>query len=295
MRRLLVPPMLLAGLVATAAAQAQSVDASCGLAVMKAPDTSPERLNACARAIALRPAPVDEALLHAALGGLADASITRPLDDAPHTGRRLLAELQARGAARAADRASLRDVLLAAGRFDEAAASGAEGPPLPVRQPLAHAAAPGEARYWRWDAAGRALQEQAVDLGHGVHLVVDASPGCHFCAKAVVDIDRDPALAELFRHALWISRPEQGLDAAWWQRWNDAHPSHAMVVVTDASNWALSAQWSTPRFRFFRDGRVVASVLGWTPDSRAALLRAARVQGLVPEASARRQAAAPAP
>jgi len=89
-------------------------------------------------------------------------------------------------------------------------------------------------------------------------------------------------LAALFRDALWISRPEQGLDAVYWRRWNHAHPAHAIVVVTDVSNWALDPQWSTPRFRFFRDGRVVASVLAWTKDSRAALLQAGRAQGLAP-------------
>lgn len=286
MRRSCLPRMLLAaGLAVTASLPARAVDASCGLPVLQALDTPPERLIACARAIAARPAGVggvDDALLHTALGELADASVTRPVADAPDTARRLWDELESRGVARAGDRAALRDVLLASGRFDDAAALHVDGPSLPARRPLDHAARPGEARYWRWGAAGDALREEAVDLGHGVHLVVDSSPGCHFCARAVADIDRDPALAALFRDALWISRPEQGLDAAYWRRWNQAHPAHAMVVVADVSNWALDPQWSTPRFRFFRDGRVVASVLGWTKDSRAALLQAGRDQGLAP-------------
>jgi len=284
MQRLVVSHLLTA-LAVTAALPAHALDASCGLPVLRALDTPPERVNACTRAIAARPARVDgvdDALLHAALSGLADASMTRPAPDAQDTARRLLAELDARGVVRASDRASLRDVLLAAGRFDEAAALRVDGPTLPARQALARAGASGEARYWRWDPAGRALREEAVDLAHGVHLVVDASPGCQFCAKAVVDIDRDPVLAALFRDALWISRPEQGLDAVYWRRWNHAHPAHAIVVVTDVSNWALDPQWSTPRFRFFRDGRVVASVLAWTKDSRAALLQAGRAQGLAP-------------
>ena len=48
-----------------------------------------------------------------------------------------------------------------------------------------------------------------------------------------------------------------------------------------ARHW--SNRWSTPQFRFFRDGRVVASLPGWTPTSRAALLQAGREQGLLPE------------
>ena len=284
MHRCLVPGLLAAAVAMSAAPPARAADRPCDVAELRALATPPERLNACARAIAAhatRADGVDDDLLRAALAELADAAVTRPLPDTPDTGRRLLAELDARGVARASDRAALRDVLLATGRLDDAARLRDDAASGPSRQPLARGAAPGQARYWRWDPDGHTMREEALDLAHGTHLVVDSSPGCAFCARAVAQIDADPALAALFRDALWISRPEMGLDPAYWHAWNAAHPAHAIVVVTDAQGWDLAAQWSTPRFRFLRDGRVVASFLGWTADSRAALLRAAREQDLL--------------
>ncbi len=86
------------------------------------------------------------------------------------------------------------------GRVDEAAADRAVHPAadersFPARRPLNRQLDPGQARFWRWHVGGQLLDERAIDLGHGTHLVIDASPGCHFCANAVVDIDKDPMLA----------------------------------------------------------------------------------------------------
>jgi hypothetical protein len=286
--RLRTTRRLLGALTAAASMSAAATDTHCDVAALRGLGAPPDTLLACVRAVATRPGQVDGELLRAALGALVNASFTRPAADEPELARRLLAELQRRGALGPDDHETLRKILLQNGRLDEVAADRAAHPAageaaVPARLFLGQPPRAGEARYWRWDARGTALVEQSVDLAHGTHLVIDASPGCQFCAKAVMDIDRDPALMRLFDGALWITRPEQGLASAYWAHWNDAHPAHPMVLVLDAQGWDLPPQWSTPQFRFFLDGRVVVSLLGWTPTSRAALLQAGREQGLLPD------------
>jgi hypothetical protein len=286
--RLRTTRRLLGALTAAASMSAAATDTHCDVAALRGLGASPDTLLACVRAVATRPGQVDGELLRAALGALVNASFTRPAADEPELARRLLAELQRRSALGPDDHETLRKILLQNGRLDEVAADRAAHPAageaaVPARLFLGQPPRAGEARYWRWDARGTALVEQSVDLAHGTHLVIDASPGCQFCAKAVMDIDRDPALMRLFDGALWITRPEQGLASAYWAHWNDAHPAHPMVLVLDAQGWDLPPQWSTPQFRFFLDGRVVVSLLGWTPTSRAALLQAGREQGLLPD------------
>ena len=278
----------LTGALALAAALPASAQSPCGVAMLRGLGVPPEQLLPCVRTVAANAAAVDGELLRAALDALDGVSFTRPAADEPDLARRLLAELKRRGALGPDDHERLRIILLANGRLDEVAADRAAHPaageqPLPARRPLARPPAPGEGRYWRWDAHGTTLIEQSVDLAHGLHLVIDASPGCHFCAQAVAEAEHDPTLARVFEGALWITRPEQDLASAYWVHWNDAHPASPMVLVLDTQGWDLPPQWATPQFRFFRDGRVVASVLGWTPKSRAALLQAGRAQGLLTE------------
>ena len=277
--------MNVAAALALAAALPAVAQPRCDVALLRGLGVPPQQALSCVRTVAAGSTSAAGELLRAALDALVNVSFTHPSDDEPDLARRLIAELQRRGALGPDDHQTLRKVLLQNGRLDDVAADRAAHPsareaPVPQRLFMGTPPRAGEARYWRWDVRGTVLVERSIDLAHGTHLVIDASPGCRFCAKAVVDIDRDPALARLFDGALWITRPEQGLDPAYWARWNDAHPAHPMVLVLDASGWDLPSAWSTPRFRFFRDGQVVASLLGWTPASGEALLRAGRDAGL---------------
>jgi hypothetical protein len=272
--------------LALVAALPAGAEPRCDVGLLRGPGVPPEQLLSCVRIVAGASTSAEGELLRAALGALVDASFTLPAADEPDLARRLIAELQRRGALGPDDHRTLRKVLLQNGRLDDVAADRAANPAahevaIPERRFMATPPLAGEVRYWRWEVRGTVLVERSIDLAHGTHLVIDASPGCQFCARAVADIDRDPALARLFDGALWITRPEQGLDPAYWARWNDAHPAHPMVLVLDATGWDLPPQWSTPQFRFFRDGRVVASLRGWTTTSRETLLAVGRNVGLL--------------
>lgn len=281
---------LLLAFAAGASTAVAAAEPRCDVAMLRGLGPPPDEVLACVRAVAARPTEADGVsgtLLRASLSALRDAAFTRPAPDEPALARALLAELQRRGALGPLDHQSLCAILLLNGRLDDAAADRAAHPlkgeaRLPARRPLAAATVDSQARFWRWDAHFNVITEESVELAHGVHLVVDSAPDCHFCARAIADIEHDAVLSQAFAGVLWITRPDQGLDRTMWQAWNGAHPTQPMVVVLDTRGWSLPDQWSTPRFRVFRDGQEVASVLGWTPKSRVALLQMARAQGLLP-------------
>lgn len=276
--------LLAIGLSATASAATPACDAK----VLASIDTTAEQRVACAGAFASNPPPESSAesdALYLSLGAIETASFTRPSSEGLAAARKTLEELDRRKTSRPADRRAWRDILLLNGDVDEAEAyetahPGHDDPTLPARQHLGGARHPGTARYWLWDNERNLIREREVDLSEGIHLVIDASPGCHFCPLAATAISRDPQLEKLFQGALWISRPEQGLDPAYYRRWNNSHPAEQMVVVLDVQGWDVPAQWSTPVFRFFRDGQVVATVMGWTNGSAAKLLNTGRSLGM---------------
>lgn len=261
--------------------------ASSCTATLADPFAPPAEKAACARGAASNPPPaqsVDSDNLYRALRVFGLMAITHPSPADLDLCRKLVAELDHRGAMRPADRRAWRETLLEYGRLDEVEAdisahAGHEDPALPRRVPLGTHPA-GLARYWAWDPDANVLRERAVDLAHGTHLVVDASPGCHFCPLAAAAIDKDARLQRLFRNALWITRPESDFTDRYYRRWNASHPAEPMVVVLDVEGWMLPDSWSTPVFRFFHDGRVASTVMGWTATSASELLSAGQALGI---------------
>ncbi|MCD9029597.1 hypothetical protein LDO26_15495 [Luteimonas sp. BDR2-5] len=128
------------------------------------------------------------------------------------------------------------------------------------------------------------LTRQAIDLG--AHIFIVSSPGCGFSRAASEQIPHDPVLGPLFAgHATWLASPSHlaSLDAL--RDWNRAHPDAATAIATDTADWPLAFD-STPRFHFFRDGQLVATVDGWPAEgNREALLDAARASGFVAAAA----------
>lgn len=277
--RVLLATLLLAGTPLAMAAGAPR----CDLDALQDRETPDDRLVDCARRIATSPARsagVGDDLLHQALDALSIGALTHPAAGEPDAARRLMAELEARGIAQAGDRAGLRQVLLANGRLDEAAALPAGKLSMPAREPMGSRAAPGETRVWRWNAQADTMREEAVDLRHGLHLVAYASAAGPYSDEAASAIDGDPAMVRLLRDALWVSRPDYNLDAQYWRRWNAAHPSHPLTVIADAQGWDVDVEWFTPLLRVFRDGKVVASAQWLGAISRPKFMKLAESQGL---------------
>lgn len=159
---------------------------------------------------------------------------------------------------------TMRDVLLAARRFDDARRLGARHPlalgPLPefvepnVDDRPAHGV-------WRMSADGSRLTHEALDLS-GTRILVTA--GCHFSVDAAADISADPILGPVFiEHASWLMLPpgEEDIDAV--RDWNRRFPRAQALMVQDRDAWPMPGDWPMPEFHLLRDGRIVETLTGW--------------------------------
>lgn len=120
--------------------------------------------------------------------------------------------------------------------------------------------------------------------GRGPYVVVAAHPLCHFSENAVRAIQQDSALAGLFAgRTLWLMPQDGHLDLDVVRDWNRQFPDYTMRWAWRTSDWPMIKRWATPNFYFYRDGKLVDTVIGWPPEGqRAALLGAFRKIGLAP-------------
>lgn len=137
-----------------------------------------------------------------------------------------------------------------------------------------------EPSVWRVEDGGANVARDSVALAAGVHVVIVGSPWCGFSRKAVAAIEADPELAERVRtRATWIIpqgvMPGFGEIAAW----NREHPAARMALVYERGAWTRIPTWQTPGFYLFRDGALVASLLGWPEDAQRERLRALLARG----------------
>ncbi len=222
----------------------------------------------------------DEDALYAAVRGLEHRAELRSQPGDVDAMLAIVRELDARHATRPWDRRQLLQVLLLAGRIEQARIVQAQIPSAhedvyPSRIRLATARSSGEARYFALDSTSGLLHEHAIDVGHGPHILVQATEGCHFCRDALRRIPRDPTLAAAFRdHAMWYSRPDAASPLQVLARWDEQHPEVPLAVVEDLGGWPSAGDsWRTPVFHFVLDGRVMKSVIGWNPGKTEAELR----------------------
>lgn len=197
-----------------------------------------------------------------------------------------LAELERRQDATPEELLAMRNALLAARRFDDAARfsdahPGIEIPELP-RFIDAGGIGANAATVWREAADGR-FERIALDLAP-TQILVEA--GCHFAEDAAREIASDPVLGPVFRdHASWLSMPPGPEDPAGLAEWNRAHPDAPLLALYDRDEWPMFPRWRMPTFHVVRDGKVLGSVLGWKPEgARDELVAMLRANGLLPEA-----------
>lgn len=194
-----------------------------------------------------------------------------------------LAELERRGAGKPAELARMRNALLSARRFDDAAKFGASHPKaglasLPRFVDSGNIPA-GKPSVWR-EAGNGSFERIALDLAPAQVLVM---AGCHFSDDAAREIAADPVLGAAFRaHATWLGQPPGAEDPADVAEWNRAHPQAPILTLYDRAEWPMFPEWRMPTFYVVRDGRVVGTVIGWKPaDARDALVALLRKNGLL--------------
>lgn len=164
--------------------------------------------------------------------------------------------------------------LLAAGRVEDAERAPFERAPAIPREPLPLSALnDGYSRYWAIEDDPFKLIERQIDLLSGIHIVVYAAPGCHFCEAASQDISKDSKVSTLFKsRSIWINIPNSNYAADYYQTWQIGKYSYPMNIVFDRSGWPSRQLGATPYFILMKDGQVVGTMLGWQDGSMTKLV-----------------------
>ncbi|MFK3737563.1 hypothetical protein [Massilia sp. TN1-12] len=114
------------------------------------------------------------------------------------------------------------------------------------------------------------------DVPPGPFVLVVTHPLCHFSQYAQDFIERNPALRNALQgHIKWVAVQQREPDMQAFRDWNDGHASIQIGQIYDISAWPIERQWETPVFYFFKDGRIVANIVGWPREGRAKELFAA--------------------
>lgn len=125
-------------------------------------------------------------------------------------------------------------------------------------------------------ASGQLLERRPVDFAKGSQVIVAAHPLCHFTQNAIAQIMADPILSNRLKdHVRWLVPQHRNYDIDVVRKWNDDHPKTPMTIAYKASEWASIDAWDTPTFYFFRDGRLMETVVGWPKTGNMAAIYAA--------------------
>lgn len=127
---------------------------------------------------------------------------------------------------------------------------------------------------WRLSDDGATLTRHDFPLTQDARLIVVSSPGCHFSRQASAAIAKDAVLSDLMaHHSTWVI-PQSTVPFADVAKWNQEHSAWPMQLVYSDAEWPSISSWATPCFYFFRDGKIVTSVIGWPGSEQLAALRA---------------------
>lgn len=129
------------------------------------------------------------------------------------------------------------------------------------------------------------LVRRSVDVTAPAQIVVIAHPSCHFSSDAMLAIEQDPVLADVFRnHAKWLAPVDFSFDFDVIRDWNTQHPRTEIALAFNPNEWPMLDSWATPTFYFLKHGKLLAKVVGWPKEGRRDELRmAARQVGLLDE------------
>lgn len=116
---------------------------------------------------------------------------------------------------------------------------------------------------WIFQGQG-GLTRRELNLDKGRHLVMIASPYCHFARAALTAIEDNPTLAPLLASRITVmAMNDFSFDYAHYAAWNQAHPSLPFTLTHDRDEWPEVSHWVSPVFLFFRDGRLESQFSGW--------------------------------
>lgn len=119
-------------------------------------------------------------------------------------------------------------------------------------------------RVYEVQAGGSRAEVKELAPWAGPRIIVTGVPGCGATKRAFADIEKQPALKELFaRHGLFITWNSYFRSVA---AWNEKHPTKAYVAYL-RSDWPELGVYSSPVFYFFKDGKLLATSRGGWGDA----------------------------
>jgi len=216
--------------------------------------------------------------LQAAFRAASDASFYRPDGPAMNGLRNCYAELARRSIATQAQTRTVYEALFQARAFSDMSAfrdaHTADIVDAPVQVIGGESAAGLHRELSVIDA--RHLIVKNVRVGGNPTIVVISHPLCHFSRWAAEAIEADPELSSIFdAHSTWVAPADRNLSLQPFVDWKSAHPHNPIGLVGTNAGWPEVQSWQTPTFLFFRNGKLVATVIGWQREGNGAAIRAA--------------------
>lgn len=117
----------------------------------------------------------------------------------------------------------------------------------------------------------REMLRRAIDLSHGMKVVLIMSPMCHFARDGLLAINADPKLKRIFEgnNVVWMAQDIPLIYFDQYQKWNNDHPKEAIGVAYLPSEWPVINSWGLPTFYFFKNGILIKKLIGWWPNPPA--------------------------
>jgi len=119
-----------------------------------------------------------------------------------------------------------------------------------------------------WVSSANTVVRRDVVLNQPLKIIVMSSPLCHFCQRAVREIEKDSTLRRVFyKRALWLEVPDGNVSLRELDNWNRHHAHQHMALVYRLQEWNVVDDWETPTFYVFRHGKLATKVVGWHGDA----------------------------
>jgi hypothetical protein len=183
------------------------------------------------------------------------------------------------------DAARVQTMLIAARRFEDAAALAKRYPNLSAVPEFRRLTVPADRSLWAVEEGPRLVQQPPKDIT-GTQLIVIASPICSPTIRLATAALEDEELHRILSRATWLVPAFGSVLAEPVLDWNQRFDWAPLALVHDEAEWPEIRTWWTPTFYFVKDGQVLETVSGWIPEkSRPELMSAAERVGLLDDSS----------
>jgi hypothetical protein len=117
---------------------------------------------------------------------------------------------------------------------------------------------------WVIDSTNRRITRLDYEMPLDPVVIMIFNPNCHFSMNALRDIKNSGFLFNRLKTRLKIlSPPDPNFSFDDFQTWNKQNPLFSTSLVHNRQEWPMIQDWGMPIFYFFRDRKLVTTVVGW--------------------------------